>query len=83
MEANELAQASFGATMLMAIGQVYRLQGEIAGSNMFSGFVANMRQRGLTAKTNFSAVMVAIKVGHAELHGLCRERISALKVAHA
>lgn len=62
VEAAELAKASFGATMLGAVGRVYALQGEIGGSNPLNGFIAGMRQRSQTVKTQASAALLAVKV---------------------
>ena len=73
-EAADLAKASFGATMLLAIGRVYSLQGEMGGSNLLNGFLAGMQQRSQSIKTQAKAALLAVKVGcdHALDLPMCR-----------
>lgn len=45
-EAQKLAAASFGETMLHALGKVYEIQSDIALGNIFQGAMAKMRLQG-------------------------------------
>ena len=61
-EAAELSQASFGPTILGAIGRTYLLCGEAASGNLLQGPWASLRQTGQGVKSKVHAARLALKV---------------------
>ncbi|MEW5303952.1 MAG: hypothetical protein WDW36_006596 [Sanguina aurantia] len=65
-EAEKLVGASFGETMLHALGKVYESQSDIALGNIFQGAMAKMRLQGDSIRSQFQAASAAIKVFQAQ-----------------
>lgn len=61
-EAQELAKASFGETMLHTIGRVYEAQAKIYMGGLFDGGLAALKAQGRVIKTQFTAASLALKV---------------------
>ena len=61
-EAAELSQASFGPTILAAIGRTYLLCGEAASGHLLQGPWASLRQTGQGVKSKVHAARLALKV---------------------
>ena len=61
-EAAELSQASFGPTILGAIGRTYLLCGEAASGHLLQGPWASLRQTGQGVKSKVHAARLALKV---------------------
>ena len=62
-EAAELSQASFGPTMLGAIGRTYFLCGEAAAGSLLHRPWAVLQQQSHGLRTKITAAKLAIKVG--------------------
>ncbi|DBA91090.1 TPA: hypothetical protein ACH3X1_016055 [Trebouxia sp. C0004] len=65
-EGQELAKASFGPTILLAIGKAYEGQADIYLGGFIQGGLASMRQEGQSIKSKVQLGMMGLKVFHAQ-----------------
>lgn len=74
-EASEMVEASFGPTILQAVGRVYTLQADIALGNFFEGGLASLRQKGQAMRSQLNAAQQAFKAYqlHQQMEDLQRQ----------
>ncbi len=65
-EGQELAKASFGPTILLAIGKAYEGQAAIYLGGFIQGGLASIRQEGQSIKSKVQLGMMGLKVFHAQ-----------------
>jgi curved DNA-binding protein CbpA len=66
-EANTLASASFGETMLRTVGRVYEVQARIQLGGMLEGGFVALKAQGRSIKSQFKAATLAVKVYQKQL----------------
>ena len=67
-EALELVKASYGETMLHAIGKAYEVQAKIYLGGVLDGSLAALKAQGQSIKSQFKAASLALKVYQAQQH---------------
>lgn len=65
-EAEDLAKASYGVTMLEVIGRMYVGQAQASLGSWFTGGIAAMQQKGQSIQTHFHAAKMALKLYQAQ-----------------